>query len=186
MFLRKKKKNGLDKEKKDQRNSLDEEPEVDSEGYTIRKNVENYNQKNIDKFYSSSDESDSEKEGEKKLHFEIKPRNQNGFDLKNASVDELKQTVKQLSIAPPINTVSPMSASMLKCVCAIDKRLVRAIIHFIFSCSNSSSVCYLSLSYFTTSLSVWQLSQFSCHFRLTLSSRTFTLRESKSILCDQD
>ena len=106
MFLRKKKKNGLEKEKKDQRNSLDEEPEVDSEGYTIRKNVDNYNQKNIDKFYSSSDESDSEKEGEKKLHFEIKPRNQNGFDLKNASVDELKQTVKQLSIAPPINTVS--------------------------------------------------------------------------------
>lgn len=104
MFLRKKKKNGLDKEKKNQRNSFDEEPEVDSEGYTIRKNVDNYNQKNLDKFYSSSDESDSEKEGEKKLHFEIKPRN--GFDPKNSSVDELKQTVKQLSIAPPINTVS--------------------------------------------------------------------------------
>lgn len=33
MFLRKKKKNGLDKEKKDtNRNSVDEEPEVDSEG----------------------------------------------------------------------------------------------------------------------------------------------------------
>lgn len=101
MFLRKKKKNGLDKEKKD-RNSFDEEPEVDSEGYTIRKSVDNYNQKNLDKFYSSSDESDSERDGEKKLHFEIKPRN--GFDPKNSSVDELKQTVKQLSIAPPSNT----------------------------------------------------------------------------------
>lgn len=105
MFLRKKKnKNGLEKEKKD-RSSFDEEPEVDSEGYTIRKNVDSYNnQKNLDKFYSSSDESDSEREGEKKLHFEIKPRN--GFDPKNTSVDELKQTVKQLSIAPPLNTVS--------------------------------------------------------------------------------
>ena len=109
MFLRKKKKNGLEKEKKDQRNSFDEEPEVDSEGYTIRKNLDNLNQKNqknLDKFYSSSDESDSEKEAEKRIHFEIKPRDLNGFDLKNSSVDELKETVKQLSIAPPLNTVS--------------------------------------------------------------------------------
>lgn len=115
MFLRKKKKNGLEKEKKDSNvrtsNSLDEEPEVDAEGFTIRKQLDQNNAKNLDKFYSSSDESDLERENEKKLHFEIKPRN--GFDPKTSSVDELKQTVKQLSIAPPLNTVS----LNLKCLC---------------------------------------------------------------------
>lgn len=103
MFLRKKKKqNGSDKEKPANggRVSLDEEPEVDSEGYTIRKpnnETPSNNHKQLDKFYSSSDSSDSETEADKKLHFEIKPRN--GTIKNEPSVAELKETVKQLSIS---------------------------------------------------------------------------------------
>ena len=102
MFLRKKKKqNGSDKDKPASgRGSLDEEPEVDSEGYTIRKSNNEHianSHKQLDKFYSSSDSSDTETEAEKKLHFEIKPRN--GTIKKEPSIAELKETVKQLSIS---------------------------------------------------------------------------------------
>lgn len=101
MFLRKKKKNGCEKDKAG-RGSLDEEPEVDAEGYTIRKqhasDYHSNSHKQLDKFYSSSDSEDSEAEGEKKLHFEIKPR-ANGLKSE-PSLAELKETVKQLSISP--------------------------------------------------------------------------------------
>jgi hypothetical protein len=107
MFLRKKKKqNGSDKESKvNGRCSVDEEPEVDSEGYTIRKPNESSENghKQLDKFYSSSESEESDTEAEKKLHFEIKPRN--GALKHEPSVAELKETVKQLSISSLHSTV---------------------------------------------------------------------------------
>lgn len=104
MFLRKKKKqNGCDKDSKvnssNGRSSLEDEPEVDSEGYTIRKphDLNGNGHKQLDKFYSSSGSEDSDTEAERKLHFEIKPRN-GGLKLE-PSLAELKETVKQLSIS---------------------------------------------------------------------------------------
>lgn len=76
------------------------EPHVDEEGYIIRATGSD-KKSDIDNFYSSSD-CDSD-ENEKKFHFEIKPVLNNG----GASVAELRETVKSLSISPSLQqTVS--------------------------------------------------------------------------------
>lgn len=73
--------------------------EIDEDGYTIRREVQEAEQ-TIQKeaFYSSSD-SDSEDERERKIHVEIKPLN-NGTAPISASVDELRATVGNISLSP--------------------------------------------------------------------------------------
>lgn len=73
--------------------------EIDEDGYTIRREIQEPEQ-TIQKeaFYSSSD-SDSEDERERKIHVEIKPLN-NGTAPISASVDELRATVGNISLSP--------------------------------------------------------------------------------------
>ncbi|KAM4809546.1 F-BAR domain only protein 2 [Rhinophrynus dorsalis] len=79
---------------------------VDDEGYSI-KPEENQNYTKENHFYSSSDE-DSEDDGPKKFHVEIKPVQPNNGSLHNmASLDELKVSIGNITLSPAVSRQSP-------------------------------------------------------------------------------
>ncbi|KAG8598531.1 hypothetical protein GDO81_002644 [Engystomops pustulosus] len=81
-------------------------PAVDEEGYSI-KPEENLNYTKENHFYSSSD-SDSDDEGPKKFHVEIKPVQPNNGPHHNvASLDELKMSIGNISLSPAPSRQSP-------------------------------------------------------------------------------
>ncbi|XP_073535777.1 F-BAR domain only protein 2 isoform X4 [Phyllobates terribilis] len=74
-------------------------PAVDEEGYSI-KPEENLNYTKENHFYSSSD-CDSDDDGPKKFHVEIKPvQPNNGPHHSVASLDELKMSIGNISLSP--------------------------------------------------------------------------------------
>lgn len=91
-----------------QENAKEKNPEIDSEGYTIRPEESNKEYAK-EHFYSSSDESEEE-EREKKIHVEIKPvSNSSGI---SASIDELVASIGTISLSPdPQRTVNNRPSS---------------------------------------------------------------------------
>ncbi|XP_041424686.1 F-BAR domain only protein 2 isoform X1 [Xenopus laevis] len=81
-------------------------PAVDEEGYSIKpEEIQNYTKENH--FYSSSD-SESEEDGPKKFHVEIKPvQPNNGAHNTMASLDELKVSIGNISLSPAVSRQSP-------------------------------------------------------------------------------
>ncbi|KAG9488072.1 hypothetical protein GDO78_007724 [Eleutherodactylus coqui] len=81
-------------------------PGVDDEGYSI-KPEENQNDTKGNHFYSSSD-CDSDDDGPKKFHVEIKPVQANNGPHHNvASLDELKISIGNISLSPAPSRQSP-------------------------------------------------------------------------------
>ncbi|XP_018413745.1 PREDICTED: F-BAR domain only protein 2 [Nanorana parkeri] len=79
---------------------------VDEEGFSI-KPEDNQNDTKENHFYSSSD-SESEDDGPKKFHVEIKPvQPNNGSHHTMASLDELKVSIGNISISPAPSRQSP-------------------------------------------------------------------------------
>ncbi|XP_072272345.1 F-BAR domain only protein 2 isoform X1 [Pyxicephalus adspersus] len=81
-------------------------PAVDEEGFSIKpEDSQNYTKENH--FYSSSD-SDSDDDGPKKFHVEIKPMQpNNGSHNPMASLDELKVSIGNISLSPAPSRQSP-------------------------------------------------------------------------------
>ncbi|KAM3939563.1 F-BAR domain only protein 2 isoform 1-T1 [Leptodactylus fuscus] len=85
-------------------------PAVDEEGYSI-KPEENQNYTKENHFYSSSD-SDTDEDGPKKFHVEIKPvQPNNGPHHNMASLDELKMSIGNISLSPAPSRQSPAQMS---------------------------------------------------------------------------
>ncbi|XP_075694209.1 F-BAR domain only protein 2 isoform X2 [Rhinoderma darwinii] len=81
-------------------------PAVDDDGYSL-KPEENLNYTKENHFYSSSD-CDSDDDGPKKFHVEIKPVQPNNGPHHNvASLDELKMSIGNISLSPAPSRQSP-------------------------------------------------------------------------------
>ncbi|XP_018099903.1 F-BAR domain only protein 2 isoform X4 [Xenopus laevis] len=80
-------------------------PAVDEEGFSIKpEEIQNYTKENH--FYSS--DSDSDEDGPKRFHVEIKPvQPNNGAHNTLASLDELKVSIGNISLSPAVSRQSP-------------------------------------------------------------------------------